>query len=113
MAALYFVAGLNHFRSPASYESIIPNWMGDAGLLNIMAGVAEILLAVLLLVRSTRRWACYGIILMLIVFIPVHIHMIVEGLGINGRAVAPWILWVRLLVLQPLLIFWAWSNRGR
>lgn len=111
MAALYFLAGLNHFRSPQAYESIIPGWMGNSGMLNIMAGIAEIILAILLLFKQTRKWACYGIMLMLVVFIPIHIHMIVEGLGINGVAMAPWILWVRLLLLQPLLIFWAWTNR--
>jgi uncharacterized membrane protein len=113
MAALYFLAGLNHFRSPASYEGIIPPWLGNREILNVLAGIAEIVLAVLILFKPTRKWACYGIIGMLIVFIPVHIYMIAEGLGINGKAIAPWVLWIRLLLLQPLLIFWAWSNRGK
>lgn len=112
MAVFYFLAGVNHFRSPGSYEAIIPAWLGGAAVLNMLAGMAEVILAILLLFRPTRKWACYGIILLLIVFIPVHIHMIVEGLGINGIAVAPWILWVRLLLLQPLLILWAWSVRS-
>lgn len=113
MAAFYFLAGVNHFRSPQPYQNIIPPWMGNAEVLNILAGIAEMALAILLLFKFTRKWACYGIILLLVVFIPVHIYMIVEGLGINGKAVAPWILWVRLLLLQPLLIYWAWTNRAK
>ena len=111
MAGLYLLAGFNHFRSPASYHSIIPPWIGHVEIVNILAGIAEILLAVLLLFKPTRRWACYGIIAMLFAFVPIHIYMLQEGLGLNGNTAPAWILWVRLLILQPLLILWAWSNR--
>ena len=110
MAALYLLAGLNHFRSPESYHSIIPPWIGHVELVNIISGVAEIVLAILLLFNVTRKWACYGIILMLLAFVPAHIYMLQEGLGLNGNSAPAWILWVRLVILQPLLILWAWKN---
>jgi uncharacterized membrane protein len=111
MAALYLLAGVNHFRSPGSYHSLIPPWIGHVETVNILAGIAEIVLAILLLFKPTRKWAAYGIILMLLAFIPTHIYMIQEGLGLNGSTAPAWILWVRLLVFQPLLILWAWYNR--
>jgi uncharacterized membrane protein len=111
MAAFYLLAGLNHFRNPEAYYPIIPSYVGDAGLINILSGIAETALAILLLFKVTRRWACYGIILMLLAFIPAHIYMLQKGFCVEGNCAPGWLLWVRLLVLQPLLILWAWKNR--
>ncbi|RYY70954.1 MAG: hypothetical protein EOO13_04795 [Chitinophagaceae bacterium] len=117
MFALYLLAGINHFRKPESYYAIIPDWIGNVVLINTAAGIAEILLACLLLFKVTRKWACYGIILMLLAFIPSHIYMLQIGFcrEIAGqiRCAPAWALWIRLLVLQPLLIGWAWSNRNK
>lgn len=111
MAPLYFVAGINHFRKSESYYAIIPPWVGDAVVINLLAGIAEIVLALLLIPLLTRKWACYGIILMLLAFVPAHIYMLQAGFSINGHAAPAWILWLRLLLFQPLLILWAWINR--
>jgi uncharacterized membrane protein len=111
MAALYLLAGFNHFISPQSYTEMIPVWLGNAALINGMAGIAELVLALLLFFKPAQKWACFGIILMLLAFIPAHIRMIENGIGINGEAVPAWILWLRLILLQPLLIWWGWTNR--
>jgi uncharacterized membrane protein len=111
MTAFYLLAGFNHFRSPESYYAIIPPWLGNLQLINSLAGVAEISLALLLVFNITRRWACYGIIFMLIAFIPSHIYMLQKGFEINDHDVPAWILWVRLIIFQPLFIWWAWANR--
>ncbi len=77
--------------------------------LNILAGIAEIVLAIGLCFTATRNWAIYGIIAMLIAFIPAHIYMIQLGnFKIGSFQMTPLIGWVRLLVLQPLLMAWAW-----
>lgn len=77
--------------------------------LNILAGIAEIVLAIGLCFAPTRNWAIYGIIAMLIAFIPAHIYMIQLGnFKIGSFQMTPLIGWVRLLVLQPLLMAWAW-----
>lgn len=54
------VAGINHFRNPAFYHPIIPPYLGNADLINYVAGIAEILGAALLLFNFSRRLACYG-----------------------------------------------------
>lgn len=116
MFVFYFIAGINHFRNPASYHKLIPPAIGHQEWINIAAGIAEIVSAVLLLFNPTRKWACYGIIIMLIAFIPSHIYMAQTGFcpEINGEIYcAPqWLLWVRLFLLQPLLLWWAWQNRN-
>lgn len=111
MVVLYALAGINHFRSPDNYLKIIPPYLGDASLLNLLAGIAEILLAVLLLFKATRKLAAMGIILLLIAFIPVHIYMLQTGFCVGTFCAPQWLLWLRLLILQPLLMAWAWWVR--
>lgn len=112
MAGLYLLAGLNHFINPEFYHKIIPPWLGNPVPINIAAGVAEIVLAVLLLFRYTRNWACYGIILMLLAFIPAHVYMLQVAVEGSRQSAAPaWILWLRLLIIQPVLIWWAFRLR--
>lgn len=107
MAAFYLLAGFNHFRSPEFYYSLIP--LGNVVLLNALSGIAEIGFAILLLFTITRKWASYGIALMLLAFIPSHIYMLQQGFCINSNCAPEWVLWARLLVLQPILIWWALS----
>lgn len=117
MCPLYLLAGINHFRNPEGYYKIIPPWIGNVELVNTAAGIAEILLALLLIFNKTRRWACYGIIAMLLAFLPAHVYMLQTGFcpEIAGvKKCAPeWALWMRLLLFQPLLIWWAWTNRNK
>jgi uncharacterized membrane protein len=105
----YTVAGINHFYNPASYYRIIPGYIPYPILINILAGCFELLFAFLLLFSKTRKTAAWGIILMLIAFLPVHISMLGDApLKLGDLMVTPLIAWIRLVILQPLLILWAW-----
>jgi len=105
----YMAAGLNHFRIPAFYIAIIPPYLPHPEILNVIAGCSEICFAGLLIFAKTREFAAWGIVFMLIAFIPVHIEMVRNvSYKINGSTVSPLIAWIRLLVIQPLLIWWAW-----
>jgi len=112
MSAFYLFAGINHFRNPDFYMGLVPPYLPDPGFIITVSGVAEIALGALLLFPKTRRLAAYGIIAMLIAFIPAHVHHIQTGGCPTEELCAPlWATWVRLLVGQPLLIAWAWWNR--
>ena len=75
MILFYLVAGFNHFYNPASYWRIIPAYMPFSHAINIAAGCFELLFGLMLIFPKTRTLAAYGIILMLIAFLPVHIDM--------------------------------------
>ena len=107
----YLLAGINHFRSPEPYYLLIPDYLPWKVLINIAAGVCEIVFAIGLLFSSTRKWAAICIIAMLVAFIPSHVWMIQKGgcFPKPGFCFPVWVMWVRLLLLQPLLIWWAWS----
>jgi uncharacterized membrane protein len=113
MTVFYIAAGINHFRNPAIYYTLIPPYLPNPVLINIISGVAEIILGLLLIFPKTRRIAVYGIIALLIAFIPAHIYMIQNGwcMG-NGFCLPVWATWVRLFPLQFLLMWWAWWHRG-
>ncbi|TWR26373.1 DoxX family protein [Mucilaginibacter pallidiroseus] len=111
LIAGYFIAGLNHFYNPASYVKIIPDYLPFPLVLNYLSGVFEILFAALLISTKTRKLAAYGIVLMLTAFLPVHITMLIDApMQLGKLTVTPALAWVRLL-LQPLLMLWAWWHR--
>lgn len=112
MALGYIAAGINHIWHPQFYIKIIPDYFPQKELLNILAGIAEMVLGLLLFPKTTRRWATYGIVAMLIAFVSVHVWMLQKGgCYFNPvKCIPNWLLWVRLIVLQPVLILWAWSQ---
>lgn len=109
LAALYIAAGINHFVHPAAYLVIIPNYFPWHQAINIGAGIAELLLGILVIFRGTRRAAAFGIMILLVLFIPAHIYMIQKGGHMSDTLIWPvWAVWLRLFPLQFLLISWAW-----
>ncbi|TRZ41788.1 DoxX family protein [Robertkochia solimangrovi] len=105
MAVLYIVAGIFHFIKPETYKRIIPGYLPYPGTLVLLSGIAEILLGILLFFPNTSRIALYGIIIMLILFLPVHIHMVRDP---HFEKYFPkWLLILRIPI-QFILITWAY-----
>jgi uncharacterized membrane protein len=112
MPVFYVAASVNHFRSPDSYYKIIPEYLPYPVFINLFSGVAEIILGLLFIFFKTRTIAAYGIIALLVAFIPAHIVMIQNGFCLsNGYCLPAWATWVRLFPLQFLLMLWAWKCR--
>lgn len=111
-SGFYLFAGINHFTNPAFYNGLIPNYLPFHGAINAVAGVVEIIFGVGFMFQETRKWASYGIILMLLAFVPSHVWFIqLGGCVENGLCAPPWLGWVRLVIVHPLLIWWAWAHR--
>lgn len=103
------VAGLNHFIHPQFYIPLIPDYLPFPEALNIMSGILEVLFALLLLLKASRKLGAHGILLLLILFIPSHVYFIEIGACVpDGLCTPHWVAWVRLLIVHPLLILWAW-----
>ncbi len=97
LSVFYFVAGVNHFINPEFYLALIPPYLPDYVLINVLSGVIEIGLAIAILLPRTRKVAAYLIIAMLIAFIPAHIYFIQIGGCVQDGLCAPeWVGWVRL-----------------
>ncbi len=101
------VAGINHFIAPGPYVAIMPAELPAHLALVYASGVAEILGGLGLIWPSTRRFAAWGLILMLLAIFPANVNMAINQLPLGGRATPSWVLWARL-PLQLVLIAWAW-----
>ena len=107
MVLVYVCAGLNHFRVPAFYKTLIPPYLPAPHALVVASGVAEIGLALLLLWPLARSWAAWGIIALLIAVFPANIYMYQLRDGVF-QSIPHWVLLLRL-PLQALLVLWAYS----
>ena len=102
MALAYIGAGFNHLVNPAFYVAIVPPGLPNPEWLNLLSGLAEIVLGVFLLEPRTRVFAAWGIIALLIAVFPANLYVVTDtdGGGVGAG-------WVRL-PLQAVLIAWAW-----
>src|SRR5687767_4948282 len=76
-AAVFWIAsGVNHFRRPRFYKSIVPppldRWQSEV---NAAAGVAELAGGLAVLPSSTRRGARWWLLATLLAVYPANIHM--------------------------------------
>lgn len=110
LIVFYIFAGYNHFASPSFYLPIIPPYLSNwANEINLLSGILEIILGILLIPKSTRPYAAKGIIILLILFIPSHIYFIQKGsFTLGAIEITPTLSWFRLLIGQPILMLWAW-----
>jgi len=106
MAVIYILAGLNHFRVPRLYQRMIPPALPKPEALNIISGLAELLLGIALCVPVLSNSAAWGIVLLLIAVFPTNVYMLTNPRA--GMGVPKWLLLLRL-PLQLVLIAWAYT----
>jgi uncharacterized membrane protein len=115
LGAFYTLAGILHFIMPEFYQPLMPDYIPVPELMNVFAGLTEILLGLWILSgRLPRLSAMFGT-LMLLAFIPAHIHFIDIGgclPGELGLCVPMWVAWARLIIIHPILILWLWARRA-
>jgi len=105
LAAVFILAGANHFRDPEFYLRIMPPYLPWPSALHLIAGGFEVMLGVMLLIRRFQRLAAWGLIALLIAVYPANIHMAMNPhLYPDLPAVLYWI----RLPFQVVLIAWAW-----
>ena len=108
LGVLYIILGILHFTNTGFYRPFMPKFLPAHDLLIYLSGIAEILLGIGVLFPQTRTLALWGIIVMLLVFLIVHVNMLFPA---NGLGISACILWLRI-PLQFLLIYWAYTNIG-
>ncbi len=105
-AVLYIGAGINHFRIPKFYCKMIPPYWRYPKFFNLFSGFLEILFGVMVLIPATQTFGAWGIIILLILFLTVHVYMIQVRDNLFS-SVPVWILWFRV-PLQFVLLYWAY-----
>ncbi|MFZ1679027.1 MAG: hypothetical protein WAT91_17220 [Saprospiraceae bacterium] len=110
--SLYFIivlfsfTGLAHFIWVKFFLAIMPPWIPwQKGLVYVSGGI-ELACALLLIFHSTRRFAAWSLIALLIAVFPANIQMAINYLHEHNPHL--WIAIIRL-PFQPLLIWWAYQ----
>ncbi|CAN5174572.1 DoxX family protein [soil metagenome] len=112
MGVLFVLAGINHFLNPEGYYPLIPPYLPHPVLLNFVSGALEVAFGAGLMTKEYRKISAYGIIILMIAFIPAHVHHIqMEGCVSDRICIPVWAAWIRLVVIQPLIILWAYYCR--
>jgi uncharacterized membrane protein len=108
MAVLYMFAGYNHLVNPAFYVAIMPPALPNPEWLNVISGLAEIVLGVFLLEPRTRVLAAWGLIALLIAVFPANVYVAMENVGADGPGSGNAMANMIRLPFQALFILWAW-----
>jgi len=108
MAAAYIFAGYNHLVNPDFYVRIIPPQLPNPEWLNVLSGLAEIVLGVFLLEPRTRVYAAWGIIALLVAVFPANVYQVQANIGAEGPGSGPGAISAVRLPFQALFILWAW-----
>ena len=106
IGALFVLAGANHFRKPKIYERIIPPYIPAKGTMVMISGIAEMILGFMILTPESQKIGAWGIIALLILFIPVHIYMLQNEKA--GMKLPKWLLILRI-PLQFALMYWVYQ----
>ena len=110
MAAFYVLGGFNHLINPAFYLAIIPPDLPNPEWINLLSGLAEIVLGVFVLEPRVRVLAAWGLVALLIAVFPANVYVAVHNVGLpvgepgTGNAVLNWV----RLPFQALFVVWAW-----
>lgn len=104
LALLFVGAGLLHFIHPETFERIVPPVLPAPRRLVLLSGAAEVAGGLGLLLPTTRRWAGWGLLALLVAVFPANVYMV--GLA-DTLHIPAWVLWARL-PLQPLLMWAVW-----
>ena len=104
-AISFVIVGILHFTNPAPFISIMPAYLPWHLALIYISGVCEILGGVGLLIPTTRRFASWGLIALLIAVYPANINMLVNDIYLENMPKERWLLWVRM----PLQFLMAWG----
>jgi uncharacterized membrane protein len=110
LLAVFFVgAGINHFLRTGFYLRMMPPYVPFHLAMVQTSGVAEIVLAVLLLLPRTAAAAAWGLIVLLVAVFPANVQMALHP--DTFPEFQPAALWLRL-PLQAVMIAWAyWYTR--
>ena len=104
----FFIGGIAHFVAIETEMRIVPPWVPWPRAAVLVSGVLELVGAVGLLRRPTRRAAGIGLFLLTIAVTPCHVYMLQQPELFP--AIPIWALWLRLPIQVALLALIAWCS---
>jgi uncharacterized membrane protein len=110
LVVFFILAGVNHFRSPDFYLTMMPPYFPAHEFLVMLSGITEIIAGIMLAIPKTAKAGAWFIIAHLVIFFTVHVYMLQEADGVFADVPLAF-LWIRF-PFQFLFIAWAfWFTR--
>jgi uncharacterized membrane protein len=107
VAAVFCFTGVGHFIQTDALVQMLPPWVPQPATLVYLTGIIEFVGAAAILVPALRPMVGWGLILMLLAFLPVNLYAAMQRVGIGGHQWGPSYLLIRV-PLQAILIAWIW-----
>lgn len=82
----FIAVGINHFLNPDFFEAIVPRWFWSPSFANEVSGAAEIILGAALIPIWSRRYAAYGLLILLVLVYPANIDMFINDVDVQTNA---------------------------
>ncbi len=105
LGGTFLGTGINHFRVPKVYESIMPDYLPAHRELVYVSGVAEAVGGAGVLSPKTSKLAGWWLIATLVAVFPANLHMALNP--DRYKKIPEAALWARLPV-QALFMLWVW-----
>jgi len=107
--ALFMVyAGVQHFLKPEFFVPYVPQFLPLKMEIVYASGVFEVLFGLLLFIKKYAKIAAWGIFVLLLLFLPIHIWDVISETPVIGSKKAAWI----RLPIQFLLLFIIWKIKN-
>lgn len=104
MGIIYIYLGVLHFTNIDFYYDYMPNFIPLHKEMILVSGASEILLGFSLFFFKVRKYALWGLISMLTVFMIVHFNMLIPQNNLGN----PIYLLVLRIIIQFVLIYCCW-----
>lgn len=108
MALFMIYAGAQHFIKPDFFTPFVPVFLPLKTTIIYLSGAVEILLGLLLLINKYAKFGALGILILLLLFLPIHIWDVFSETPAIGSKQAAFI----RLPIQFLLIFIVWKVKN-
>ena len=108
LAVLMLVSGIYHFWNPGFYLPLVPKYLPFSIATVYLSGIVEILLGIVTLFLNQKytKYGLFGIFLLMVIFLPIHIEDALKDQPVIGSQTAAQV----RLVFQFLLIWLSWKS---
>ncbi len=103
LGSLFVIGGVAHFVFTRAYANVVPGYLPAPRALVLISGAAEIAGGVGVLIPQTRRYAAFGLAILLVCVFPANVWMAQHP---ERYSIPEWLLRIRLPLQIP-LIYWA------
>lgn len=105
---IFIAAGALHFARPAYYVAVMPPYFPLPLFWVLLSGVLEIAGGAGLFLKRFQRRAAHGLALLMVAFMPVHLHMLFYPTDVGAQEIAPYLLFWRVALQFVFIAVFVW-----